>query len=132
MSTETATEALINGGSPTIFVTDMERAVRFYTDTLGLGLSYRAGDHFAMIDAGGGLTLGLHPPVRNASAPGTPGSIQVGLTVSQPIEKVVEVLQSRGVEFTQSSDGPIVDDDAVKLAFFCDPDGNELYLCQVQ
>ncbi len=70
MTSQTATESLISGGSPTIFVTDMDRAVRFYTETLGLGLKYRAGDHFAMIDAGGGLTIGLHrrrpTPARRA------------------------------------------------------------------
>jgi len=27
---------------------------------------------------------------------------------------------------------PIVDDDQVKLAFFTDPDGNDLYLCEVK
>jgi hypothetical protein len=26
--------------------------------------------------------------------------------------------------------GPIKDDSAVRLAFFGDPDGNDLYLCQ--
>ena len=130
MTPQTATQSLISGGSPTIFVTDMDRAVRFYTETLGLGLKFRAGDHFAMIDAGQGFTLGLHPPGKNAGSPGTSGSIQVGLNVAQPIEQVVETLQSRGVKFDEIGDGPIVDDGAVKLAFFGDPDGNALYLCQ--
>ena len=131
MAPETATQDLISGGSPTIFVSDMDRAVRFYTETLGLRVKYRASDHFALIDAGGGLTIGLHPPASNAAAPGTAGSIQVGLNVGQPIEQVVETLESRGVTFEQAGNGPVVDDGAVKLAFFGDPDGNTLYLCEV-
>ncbi len=122
--------AVDRGGSPTIFVTDMARAVAFYTEVLGLRLQYRAGDHFAMIDAGDGLSLGLHPPSKSAAAPGTPGSIQVGLNVRQPLAQVVATLQSRGVRFQQHGQNPIVDDGAVKLAFFSDPDGAALNLCE--
>jgi hypothetical protein len=35
------------------------------------------------------------------------------------------------VAFDDAGDGAVVDDGAVKLAFFHDPDGNELYLCEV-
>ena len=38
---------MIQGGLPTIYVSDMERAVRFYVDLLGLGLRFRAGDAWA-------------------------------------------------------------------------------------
>lgn len=127
MPTQAATKALIEGGSPTLFVRDMNRAVRFYNETLGLRIAYRAADHFCMIDAGAGLQIGLHPPARNAAQPGTRGSIQVGLNVTRPIQEVVDELTSRGVNFH----GPVEDDGAVKLAFFNDPDGNDLYLCEV-
>ena len=50
------------GGRRTIFVTNMATAVALYNEILELGLQYRAGDHFAMIDAGDGLSPGLHPP----------------------------------------------------------------------
>jgi len=52
---------MLKGGNATIYVSDMDRAVAFYTETLGLGLTFRAGDHWAGIDAGDGLQLGLHP-----------------------------------------------------------------------
>ena len=119
---------LIDGGSPTIFVTDMNRAVRFYSDTLGLKVAYRAGDHFCMIDAGGGLMIGLHPPGEHTPTPGSEGGTQVGLNVTKPIQAVVDELRSRAVNFH----GPVIDDSAVKLAFFNDPDGNVLYLCEVK
>ena len=121
------TTGMIEGGSPTIFVSDFDRAVRFYTQTLGFGVMYRAGNEFAMIDAGGGLTLGLHPPSDSAARPGTSGAIQIGLNVTTPIEQVVATLKERGVAFR----GPVKDDGSVKLAFFGDPDGNDLYLCEV-
>ncbi len=134
MDTGTATEsgALTRGGSPTVFVSDMDRAVQFYTTTLGLALQYRAGDHFAMIDAGDGFTIGLHPPGQHAPAPGTAGSVQIGLNVTDPIDTVVDALQSRGVVFQEHDGAAVIDDGAVKLAFFNDPDGTELYLCEVQ
>ena len=59
-----------------------------------------------------------------------PGSDQVGLDVCKPLVQVVETLQSRGVRFGQHGRDPIVDDGAVKLAFFSDPDGTALYLCE--
>jgi catechol 2,3-dioxygenase-like lactoylglutathione lyase family enzyme len=134
MATDTRTAAKpgIAGGSPTVFVSDLDRAVEFYTNTLGLSLRYRAGEHFAMIDAGRGFMIGLHPPGERTPAGGTSGNIQIGLTVDEPIEQVVRSLQARGVRFEQRDGGTVVNDDgSVKLAFFHDPDGTELYLCEV-
>jgi catechol 2,3-dioxygenase-like lactoylglutathione lyase family enzyme len=128
----TLASPLTRGGGPTVFVTDMNRAVSFYTQTLGLPIAYRAGDHFCMIDGGDGLMIGLHPPGKHTPKAGTPGGIQLCFIVSQPIAEVVRTLQSRGVEFEDRGRGPVIDDGAVKLAFFSDPDGNSLYLCEVK
>lgn len=127
-TTETGTDAIVNGALPTVFVSDMDRAVRFYTETLGMSLLHQAGQEFAMIDAGGGMQIGLHPATAKAPTPGTHGSISIGLNVTRPIEEVVAALKQRGVTFH----GPVVDDDPVKLAFFGDPDGNDLYLCEAK
>ena len=125
------TATLLEGGGPTIFVADLQRAVDFYTEILGLRLLFRADDHFAMIDAGGGLQIGLHPPGSRAPKPGTSGSIQVGLTVAQPIEQVVTALQGKGVGFQEENGQVVIADGPVKLAYFGDPDGNDLYLIEV-
>ncbi len=119
---------MIKGGNATIFVSNMDRAVQFYTDVLGLKLEYRAGDHWASIDAGDGFKLGLHHKSDKAAAPGTPGSIQVGFDVTDPLDQVVEAVKSRGGVFK----GVITDGDAARLAFINDPDGNELYLCELK
>lgn len=124
MSTQSLARPVTKGGSPTVFVSDLDRSVAFYTESLGLALQFRAGPHFAMIDAGSGLTIGLHPPDENTPPPGAAGGIQIGLTVEIPIDQAVTMLRSRGVRFTS----PVIDDGPVKLAFFTDPDGNVLYL----
>ena len=125
MADDSNATRLTSGAMATIYITDMDRAVRFYTETLDLSLLHRACDHFATIDAGG-LRIGLHPQEPDTPSPGTSGSIQIGLNVARPIEEVVEELKRRGVTFR----GPIIDDDPVKIAYFGDPDGNDLYLCQ--
>jgi len=125
-----STNAGIEGGSPTIYITNMDRAVDFYTNALGLKLQTRAADHFAMVDAGQGFRLGLHPQTEKAPAPGVNGATQVGLNVTRRLDDVVKSLQARGVQFRDMGSGPIFDDGFVRLAFFNDPDGNALYLCE--
>jgi catechol 2,3-dioxygenase-like lactoylglutathione lyase family enzyme len=115
---------MISGGNATIFVSNMDAAVRFYTDALGLRLTNRFGDAWATIDAGKGLTIGLHPASPKYPAPGTKGSMVLGLEIDEPIETVVARLNERGVRFN----GSIVEDDAGKFAQFEDPDGNWMYL----
>ena len=117
---------MINGGTATIFVSDFDRAVKFYTETLGMKIQYRAGNDWCSIDAGKGLIIGLHPSEPKSAKPGSRGAISVGFNITEPIEKVVAELKKRGVVF----EGGIKDDGPVKLAFFSDPDGNELYLCE--
>ena len=120
---------MIAGGNATVYVSDMDRAVRFYVETLGFKLVVRHAEHGqgglgAEVDAGGGLILGLHPASPHAPKPGTSGSISIGLAVNAPIAEVVAVLSNRGVVFQ----GPIMENGPIKLAYFGDPDGTSLYL----
>lgn len=119
---------MINGGNATIYVSDMERSVRFYGETLGLKLKERYGNEWAAVDAGNGLILGLHPPSKHGPNPGTSGAISVGFGLTEPLDKVLTVLKERGVVFR----GPVIGDEKapIRLAFFGDPDGNDLYLCE--
>ena len=95
----------------------------------GLPLAGRWGNEYASIDLGKGAAIGLHPARGpHSPKPGSSGSIQVGFAVDKPLDDVVKDLQSRGVAFR----GPIVDDVQVRLAFFGDPDGNDLYLVEVK
>ena len=118
---------MISGGMPTVFVTDMDTAVRFYTESLELRLAQRYGNHWASIDAGHGLTIGLHPASPHNPA-GQRASMTIGFHLSEPIQHVVSRLKGRGVFF--SSD--IIDDTELLIAHFRDPDGNEFYVSELK
>lgn len=119
---------MIAGGTVTVYVSDMERALEFYLQTLGLALAYRGGPGFAMVDAGKGLRLGLHTPHPGAPTPGARGALSIGFDLTEPLDDVVTRLEGRGVTFS----GPPRGDGPVRLAFFADPDGNPLYLCEAR
>lgn len=117
---------MITGGNATVFVSNMDRAVRFYTEVLGLRLTNRFGDHWATVDAGKGLTIGLHPASAKYPAPGTKGGMMLGLEIGTSIEQAVALLTERGVSVSgiiRAPEGNFVDME--------DPDGNPIYLWEV-
>ena len=65
---------MFSGGMVTVFVSDMDKAVRFYTEVLGLKLGFRSDNEWASIKAGDGLVIGLHPASKDSPA-GRRGSI---------------------------------------------------------
>ncbi len=119
---------MIKGGATIVYVTDMDRAVDFYSNALGLKVTYRAGNDYCALDAGDGMSVGLHPSGPHSPKPGTNGSTSLGFGVTAPMEEVVAALSARGVTFkggiTEDADG------GIRLAYLLDPDGNELYLCE--
>ncbi len=119
---------MIYGGNASVYVTDLDRAVAFWTDAVGLKLRNRVGTTWAEIDAGDGLIIGLHvaaPP--DTVEAGTRGAINIELAVNEPMEVVIEALTERGVQFN----GPILEYEAVRIASLSDPDGNVIVLGQV-
>jgi len=115
---------MITGGNATVFVSNMDTAVHFYTEVLGLKLTNRFGDSWATVQAGKGLTIGLHPARPQFPPPGTKGAIMLGLEIDEPIDGVVARLSTKGVRMT----GPIIRGEEGSFAHFEDPDGNEIYL----
>src|ERR1700684_2873926 len=93
---------MISGGNATVFVSNMDNSVRFYTEVLGLKLTNRFGDNWATVEAGKGLTIGLHPASPKYPAPGTKGGIVLGMEVDGAIDKVVAALGRKGVQFKDS------------------------------
>jgi catechol 2,3-dioxygenase-like lactoylglutathione lyase family enzyme len=79
---------MIIGGTAAIYVSNMDTAIRFYTELLGLKLTNRFGNRWATVRAGATLVIGLHPWAEKYPPPGTKGSVQIGLIVSrdEPIE----------------------------------------------
>ena len=116
------------GGNASIYVTDIDRAVDFFTTKLGFPLKVRVGTEWAEIDAGKGLVIGIHrarPPETVAA--GTRGAINIELTVTRPMDDIVAELKTRGVTFK----GNILNYPAVRIATLLDPDNNEILLSQV-
>src|SRR2546423_14307891 len=94
---------MVTGGNATVIVSNIDRAVQFYTEVLGLKLTNRFGDHWATVDAGKGLTLGLHPVSPKYPAPGTKGGIILGLEIDEPIDRAIARLTECGVRLS----GPV-------------------------
>jgi predicted enzyme related to lactoylglutathione lyase len=115
---------MISGGNATVYVSNMDEAVRFYSETLGLKLANRFGDKWATVEAGRGLTIGLHPASADHPAPGTRGAVMFGLEIDEPIDEAVARLKKKGVQFT----GSIIRADAGGWASLVDMDGNPIYL----
>lgn len=101
-------------------VTDMQRAVGFYADTLGLAVAEQQ-EQWAELEADG-LRIGLN--ARDEETPGGEGGAVVAFRPSDELETAVEELGAKGVQFT---DG-ISDHPWGRIANFSDPDGNALQL----
>ena len=43
---------MISGGNTTVYVSNLDAAIRFYTESLGLKLTNRFGDRWATIETG--------------------------------------------------------------------------------
>ncbi|WP_205708895.1 VOC family protein [Kineococcus siccus] len=99
-------------------VDDMDRAVRFYGETLGLSVTSRS-EVWSEIDAGG-LMIGLN--AREGTARHADGGAVVSFQPDGGIDEEVDRLTSAGVEFT----GGISDHDWGRIAPFKDSEGNDL------
>jgi len=100
------------------YVTDMEAAIAFYRDTLGLPLVSH--EHIAQFDLDGVL-IELVPLPPGTIVPGS-GNGRLCFSVTN-LEEAVKQMHARGVttsKIKEKKDG--------RLAFFRDPDGNELCL----
>lgn len=99
-------------------VTDMDRAVKFYRDVLGLQLDSQS-DDWSEIDANG-LKLGLNG--REGASKTADGGAVVTFQPDNGIDAEVDELQGKGVEFT----GGISDHEWGRIAPFKDSEGNDL------
>jgi predicted enzyme related to lactoylglutathione lyase len=116
--------SMFSGGHAIVYVSNMDAAVRFYTKVLGLKLTNRFDDHWATIEAGNSLVIGLHPQSPKHPAPGTKGSIMLGFSVDEPIERVLARLTKHGVRITSE----VVRQDTNGFAGIEDMDGNSIYI----
>ena len=102
-------------------VTDMERSISFYRDTLGLAQIGEVG--FPEFQLGENMSVYLLNMEAIGSRFSAPHSAHVALRVPDVAETRKD-LEAKGVEF----DGEILDTGVCHMAFFRDPDGNALML----
>jgi catechol 2,3-dioxygenase-like lactoylglutathione lyase family enzyme len=107
---------VITSSNVTIMVRDLDRAIAFYTQTMGLSLVNRWGDHYAQVSAPG-VTIGLHP---NTEEFANRNGISIGFAV-EDIESAKRLLDEKGLEYQSKDDQPGA------LISFTDPDGTPLY-----
>jgi len=100
------------------YVSDMDASIAFYRETLGLPLVSR--DYVARFDLDGVL-IELVPLPPGTIVPGS-GNARLCFSVAN-LQETLEQIRARGIpasKIKEHKDG--------KLAFFRDPDGNELCL----
>jgi lactoylglutathione lyase len=95
------------------FVENMNRAVKFYRDELGLPLKFESPGWSEF--ATGETTLALHP----ASEKNPAGSVELGFSVPD-VQKFYQDMSARGVEFSMT---PKKQDFGGVLAQFVDSEG---------
>jgi catechol 2,3-dioxygenase-like lactoylglutathione lyase family enzyme len=117
---------MIKKANATIYVSDVDNAVKFYSDVLGMRVKSHWGKDFAEMETNG-ITIGLHPTTKSGPSPGTAGAISIGLEVDD-LDSEMTRLKEKGVIFR----GRVVEDGPVRLAFFGDLDGNPIYLTQMK
>jgi catechol 2,3-dioxygenase-like lactoylglutathione lyase family enzyme len=112
---------VISGGHTVLYCADVSRSVRFYIETLGLKLVADLGKGLAILDAGDGFRVALHEGFQSDGR-----KSGVGFQVRGDFETAVTVYANRGIQFTDKSSA------RANLAYFADPDGNELHLWKLK
>ena len=122
----TSTQIFDSIGQVHISVTDIDRAVSFYRDTLGMQFLFQVRDTPMAFFQCGEVRLYLGVPESEEFRSKTVHYYRV-----PDINSAYAELEGRGAEFRQSP--AVVHDDGTHqlwLAFFSDPDGNHLAIME--
>ena len=107
----------------TVPVTDVQRSTRFYAETLGLPWLNEGSEQWPEFQLGENVSLYLMDPTNIGREFQGPHTAHIALRVPDVAETRRE-LESRGVAF----EGDVLDTGVCHMAFFTDPDGNQLML----
>lgn len=110
----------IKKGNVTLMVTNMDRAIKFYTEVLGFPLKERFQNEWAEVEAPG-ISICFHPQRGNKSH----GSMSIGFQVKN-IKELVANLQKLGISISLRDEGYLM------LASFTDPEGTPLYFAEMK
>ena len=107
----------------TVPVTDVQRSRQFYGETLGLPCVNDGSGQWPEFQLGENISVYLMDPTNIGREFTGPHTAHIALRVADVAETRTE-LESRGVAF----EGEILDTGVCHMAFFRDPDGNQLML----
>jgi len=106
----------------TFYVSDLEKAAKFYEETLGLEKKYEYSS-YAGFECGG-VEIGLIPKPKEKVSPVSP-SVEF---IVDDVDKVYKNLKNKGVRFVKElHDEPL----GGRQTTFTDPDGNVLEVVQI-
>jgi catechol 2,3-dioxygenase-like lactoylglutathione lyase family enzyme len=109
-------------------VTDLERAVRFYTEVLGFRLRVRLGPGLCFLASeGGGIDIYLEGGCTRPAAGPEAARLGFYLETREPARAAFDRLKAAGVRVL--GDAPEQVDDETLVFDFEDPDGNVLSAC---
>jgi lactoylglutathione lyase len=107
-----------------LFVSDLDRSIRFYRDVLGMSLRSDTGDQVELEVGSLGLTLHqAHSDASHHHSPTVTGSIRLGLHLKN-LTPVIDRLNAAGALCL----APPEERDGVIMALYEDPDGYHLSL----
>jgi catechol 2,3-dioxygenase-like lactoylglutathione lyase family enzyme len=107
----------------TVPVTDVQRSKQFYGETLGLPCVNEGSGQWPEFQLGENISVYLMDPTNIGREFTGPHTAHIALRVANVAEARTE-LESRGITF----EGEILDTGVCHMAFFNDPDGNQLML----
>jgi predicted enzyme related to lactoylglutathione lyase len=105
-----------------VLVSDVDRALEFYGETLGLKRNPNANPDWPELETGN-LTLAILEPAQIGRTEFTPNTIPIALRVAD-VAEARKTLEAAGVEFKTET----LDTEVCHMAVFSDPDGNALML----
>ena len=103
-------------------VQNMDRAIKFYTETLGLPLKTRHGDQWAEVDAGT-ISIGLHS-TEDGEAVSSNGGGTISFSVSE-LDSIVRTLKDKGAQVGEVRNPP-----RGKFVMIKDSEGNYIHLIE--
>lgn len=114
-------------------VNNLQKAKKFYGETLGLEVSEAYGGRLLELHIGGGRNILIYPKDNH-----TPATFTILNFPVENLEQSVDDLTKRGVRFEIYNEGDIktdekgisLSDDGPKIAWFKDPAGNVLSMLE--
>jgi len=87
-------KTMIKEANVTVLVNDIEKAIRFYTNVVGLNLKAHYGDQFAQVEAPGTI-IALHPFSSSGRVPAKSENMSIGFSVDN-LDRALDDLKSKG------------------------------------